>query len=110
FYRKTNNKPLDKLTIMVISKEGVFALVIDNSTLFYNMGGEMMTNREDIEQKYYGNLKKKANVTYNDIIKQVAKVLPSYGISLYKANSGLTNWSKMTYNPTTNLVDEIPCN
>ncbi|MCX8526499.1 hypothetical protein OF897_21530, partial [Chryseobacterium formosus] len=109
FYRKTNNKPLDKLTIMVISKEGVFALVIENTTLFYNMGGEMMTNRDKLKKEFNGDLDEKANVTYNDIIKQVAKVLPSYGLSLYKANSGLTNWSKMTYNPTTNLVDEILC-
>ena len=41
------------------------------------------------------------------------KRFANYGISLYKANSNLTNWSKLTVNtPITNssIVNENPCN
>ncbi len=111
FYRKTNNKSLDKLTLIVISKAGVFAMVIENSTLFYNMGGKIMTNREYMRNKFNGDLREKVNVTYGEVIKQVAKVLPEYGVSLYKATDDqLNSWNKMVYNPVTGIIDEVPCN
>ncbi|QQV03651.1 MULTISPECIES: hypothetical protein [Chryseobacterium] len=111
FQRFTNNKPLDKLTIMVISKEGIFALRVDNSVRFYNVGGEMMTNRNEMIRKYYGDLQEKVNVTYGDIIKQVAKVLPNFGVSLYKATDDqLNSWNKVVYDPATDTVNEMPCN
>ncbi|MGI9652448.1 hypothetical protein [Chryseobacterium sp. RLHN22] len=111
FRRFTNNKPLDKLTIMVISKAGVYALLVDNSTRFYNAGGEMMTNRDNLYKQYYGKLPQLVNVTYNDIIKQVVSVLPEFGLSLYKATDDqLNGWNKMVYDPATDTVNEIPCN
>ncbi len=86
-------------------------MVIENSTLFYNMGGKLMTKeKEDLSNEYYGDLSDKINITYDDIIKQVSKVLPSYGISLYEANADLNSWNKLKYNPETNKVDKISCN
>ncbi|QQV03228.1 MULTISPECIES: hypothetical protein [Chryseobacterium] len=111
FQRFTNNKPLDKLTIMVISKAGIFALRVDNSVRFYNAGGEMMTNEEVMRKEFNGDLQEKVNVTYGDVIKQVAKVLPEFGLSLYKATDDqLNSWNKVVYDPATDTVNEIPCN
>ncbi|PJJ64235.1 hypothetical protein [Chryseobacterium geocarposphaerae] len=110
-WRSYNGKSLDKLTMMVISKAGVFAMVVEDPNLFltqtYKIWGE---EEEELYNKFYGDLKKKGNIVYDDVIKQVSKALPTHGIGLYKANKDLGSWSRLTYNSITDMVNTIPCN
>jgi len=70
-----------------------------------------MTDRENMERKFYGDLQGNANVSVNDYIKQVAKMLPNYGISLYKAeDTTLNNWKKVVYNPENDQLEMPSCN
>lgn len=111
YWRKQNNKSIAKVTMYVITNEGTFAMIIDNSTLFYNMGGKLLTAEvKEMKRKFYGDLEKKVNVTVDDVIKQVAKSLPAYGISLFKAtDSNLNNWNKIIYNPETDQIETPSC-
>ncbi len=110
-WRAYNNKPLDKVTLMVISTAGVFAMVVEDPNLFlpqtYKIWG---AEEEELYNKFYGDLKKKVNITYDDVIKQISKALPTHGVGLYKANADLSSWSRLTYNPTTDTVQPVPCN
>jgi len=46
-----------------------------------------------------------------DYIKQVAKVLPDFGVSLYKAEDAtLNNWKKVIYNAETDQLEMPLCN
>jgi len=111
YLRVTNNKPINKVTLYVITSEGTFAMIVDHSIIFYNMGGKIMTDREKMQKEFYGNLQDNPNVTVNDYIKQVAKVLPNYGISFYKAeDENLNNWKKLIYNPETDQLEMPLCN
>ena len=111
YWRFVNNKPIDKVTMYVITSEGTFAMIIDNSIRFHNMGGKIMTARLLMEKEFTGDLKDNPNVTVNDYVKQVAKMLPNYGISLYKAeDTTLNNWKKVIYNPDTDQLEMPLCN
>ncbi|NMR33834.1 hypothetical protein HIO71_06375 [Chryseobacterium aquaticum] len=111
YWRITNNRPVDKVAMYVITSEGTFAMIIDNSIRFHNMGGKIMTDRENMRKEFYGKIKQQNNVTVNDYIKQVAKVLPDYGISFYKATDAtLNNWKKVVYNTETDQLEMPSCN
>lgn len=111
YWRFTNNRPIDKVTMYVVTSEGTFAMIIDNSIKFYNMGGKIMTDRDKMQKEFTGNLQDNPNVTVNDYIKQVAKVLPDFGVSLYKAEDAtLNNWKKVIYNPDTDQLEMPLCN
>ena len=64
----------------------------------------------DLKEKFYGDFLTIPNHTDYDIIKQVTKMLPNYGVSLFKANSDLSNWDKLTYDSSNNKVIPTPCN
>lgn len=70
----------------------------------------MGAEEEKFEAAYNSDLQTKVNITYNDVVKQVSKVLPTHGVGLYKANADLSSWSRLTYNLNTDTVQPIPCN
>ncbi|SDL73042.1 hypothetical protein [Chryseobacterium taihuense] len=110
-WRAYNNKPLDKVTLMVISTAGVFAMVVEDPNLFLSQTYKIWGAEEkDLYDEYNKDLLDKGNITYDDVIKQVSKVLPTHGVGLYKANPDLSSWSRLTYHPTTDTVQPIPCN
>ena len=57
----------------------------------------------------YGPIKKKSNLTDNDVIAIVAKGLSKFGVGLYQADEGLQNWSKITADADNNITP-VPCN
>ena len=57
----------------------------------------------------YGPIKKKSNLTDNDVIAIVAKGLSKFGVGLYQADEGLHNWNKITAD-TDNNITSVPCN
>lgn len=110
-WRAYNNKPLDKLVMVVVSKEGTFAMVIEDMALFNTQAYKIWgAEEEDLARKYKGDLNKKTQVIYETVIAQVAKVLPTHGIGLYKASAGLNIWKKVVYNPLTDKAEEVACN
>ncbi|NMR35907.1 hypothetical protein HIO71_17145 [Chryseobacterium aquaticum] len=110
-YRVYNHKPVTKLTMYVISPSGVFAMVIEDLAKFdtdaYRVWGE---ERDFLEAEYYADLKKNPTNTIENVIKEISKSLPKFGIGLYKANANLTGWSRLTYDPNTNQTTAVPCN
>ncbi|WP_175622423.1 hypothetical protein [Chryseobacterium schmidteae] len=110
-WRAYNNKPLDKLVMVVVSKEGTFAMVIEDMALFNTQAYKIWgAEGNDLAREYNGKLNRKTQVIYETVITQVAKVLPTHGIGLYKASPGLNVWKKMVYNPLTDKAVETACN
>ena len=109
-YRKYNQKSLDKLTLMVVTRAGVFAMMIENESMFDTNGHNLWTDQNaQLYNKFYENIIGRQNLTDEDVIVEVTKGLASYGIGLYQANSDLSNWSKITVDANNNKVS-TPCN
>jgi hypothetical protein len=109
-YRKYNQKSLDKLTLMVVTRAGVFAMMIENESMFDINGHNLWTDQNaQLYNKFYENILGRQNLTDEDVIVEVTKGLASYGIGLYEANSDLSNWSKITVDANNNKVS-TPCN
>lgn len=110
-WRKYNNKSIDKLAYYVITKSGVFVMRVENESLFETEGYKLWTDEQkDLNEKFYGDLTEKVNISSDEVTKQVAKSLPKFGVGLYKANSDLTEWKKIEVNETTDELEENPCN
>lgn len=109
-YRKYNQKPLDKLTLMVVTRAGVFAMRIEDERAFAANGYGLWTNQNaQLRDDFYKEMNEKENLTDEDVIIEVTKNLASYGIGMYQANADLSNWSKLTVDANNNKVT-TPCN
>jgi hypothetical protein len=109
-YRKYNQKPLDKLTLMVVTRAGVFAMRIEDEGAFAANGYNLWTNQNaQLRTKFYENMLAKQNLTDEDVIIEVTKNLANYGVGMYQANADLSSWSKLSVDANNNKV-EIPCN
>lgn len=109
-WRKYNQKSQDKLTLMVVTRAGVFAMMIENESMFDTNGYNLWTDQNaQLRKIFYGDLETKKNITDEDVIIQVTKGLTNYGIGLYQASSDLSNWSKITVDANNNKVS-TPCN
>lgn len=109
--RKFNNKSLDKLTLMVVSRAGVFAMIIEDENLFASQCNQIHHSVENYKNSFadfYKNLVIKKNVTDDDVIKNAIDKTNSFGISIYKANSTLSNWDKLSLE--NNNIISTPCN
>ena len=109
-WRKFNAKPLDNLTVMVVSRAGVFALKIENEAMFDTNGYNLWTDQnENLRDKFYKDLEGAVNLTDNDVIISTIKSLSKYGVALYQAHSDVSNWSKLTVDANNNIIP-TPCN
>jgi hypothetical protein len=109
-WRKENQKSKDKLTLMVVTRAGVFAMMIENESMFYTNGYNLWTNQNaQLRENFYRSILKKQNLTDEDVIIEVTKSLINYGVGIYQANSDLSNWSKITVDANNNKVS-TPCN
>lgn len=109
-WRKYNQKSQDKLILMVVTRAGVFAMMIENESMFDTNGHNLWTDQNaQLRKIFYGDLETKKNITDEDVIIQVTKGLTNYGIGLYQANSDLSNWSKITLDANNNKIS-TPCN
>lgn len=112
-WRDYRNKPLKDLTAMVVSQSGIFALVIEDINVFRTEGFKLHTSefssiKNDIDKKIEEETDGNNDVSLRNLID---KVLPNYGLKLYKASEDLSSWSEVkpeTTN-TTNITTE-PCN
>lgn len=109
-YRGIKRKSRTNTCLMLVSRAGVFALVIEDFTLMKNYGDKLHDpiEFEELKNEYNGDLTSLR--TDDDVIKQVLQVLPKYGVGLYKANDNLDGWNKLTYNSNTNSIVPTPCN
>lgn len=109
-WRKYNEKSLDNLTIMVVSRAGVFAMQIEDEAMFATNGHNLWTDQNSqLRDEFYKSILEKENLTDEDVIIEVTKGLAKYGIGLYQANSDLSNWNKITVDENNNKVT-TPCN
>ena len=107
-WRKFSGKPLDKISVMVVSRAGVFAMTIEDFQKMETYGNKLQTNDFiSLSKEYNGKLR---NLSDEDIIKQNLQSFSKFGVRIYKANSNLTSWDRMSYNSTTNQIDYNPCN
>ena len=108
-YKKDNNKPLDKITYMVVTQAGVFAMVIENESALENFLLSIdNTSLEKVAKKFYQKYPKNED-SDDEYVKSVIKSLDTFGVGLYKANDDLSNWNKLTVNANNNIVPN-PCN
>ena len=109
-WRKYNEKSLDNLTIMVVSRAGVFAMQIEDEAMFATNRHNLWTDQNSqLRDEFYKSILEKENLTDEDVIIEVTKGLAKYGIGLYQANSDLSNWNKITVDENNNKVT-TPCN
>jgi hypothetical protein len=109
-YRKYNQKSLDKLTLMVVTRAGVFAMIIENEGAFAANGYNLWTDQnEELRKKFNKAILEKENLTDEDVIIEVTKNLANYGVGMYQANADLSNWSKLTVDANNNK-ETTPCN
>lgn len=109
-YRKYNQKPLDKLTLIVVTRAGVFAMRIEDEGTFASNGFDLWTDQsEKLSEDFYKVILAKQNLTDEDVIIEVTKNLAKYGVGMYQANADLSNWSKITVDANNNKVT-TPCN
>jgi hypothetical protein len=109
YYKKLNNKPLDKLTYMVVTQAGVFAMVIEDETALENLlvslqGSAFAKAKREFYKKF-----PKSEDSDADYIKSLINSLEVFGVGLYMANDDLNNFSKLTLNDNNNIVPN-PCN
>ena len=109
-FRSTRGKTRTNTCLMLVSRAGVFALVIEDFTLMKNYGDKLHDPEDFEELKKEYNGRTSTMLTDDDVIKQVLKILPKYGVGLYKANDNLDGWNKLSYNPNSNSIIPIPCN
>ena len=108
--RKYNNKSLDNLTIMVVTRAGVFAMQIEDEAMFATNGYNLWTDQnQQLMDKFNKAIVEKENLTDEDVIVEVTKGLASYGIGMYQANADLSDWSKLTVDENNNKIS-TPCN
>lgn len=112
-WRKYNQKSLRDLTIMVISRGGVYALVIDDENKFATEGYKLhepefvniKTEYEDVFDSQT-DAEKVERLMISDI-----NTLSKYGLSLMKANDDLSGWQKVKPHPTnSNKTTYEDCN
>jgi hypothetical protein len=112
-WRKFKGKPLKDLTIMVISRSGVYALVIDDESKFATEGfklheagfGTIKEEYEDIFDKET-NPEKVERFMIDDNL-----TLSNYGLTLMKAKDDLSGWQKVEPHPTnSNKTTYEDCN
>jgi hypothetical protein len=109
-WRKYNDKSLDNLTIMVVSRAGVFAMQIEDEAMFATNGYNLWTDQnQQLMDKFNKAIVEKENLTDEDVIVEVTKGLASYGIGMYQANADLSDWSKLTVDENNNKIS-TPCN
>jgi len=109
-YRKYNNKSLDNLTLMVVTRAGVFAMQIEDEAMFATNGYNLWpAPNQQLMDKFYKAIVEKENLTDEDVIVEVTKGLASYGIGMYQANADLSDWSKLTVDENNNKIS-TPCN
>ncbi|RBA29575.1 hypothetical protein DPN68_02725 [Flavobacterium tibetense] len=109
-WRKYNQKSQDKLTLMVVTRAGVFAMMIENESMFDTNGYNLWTEQNaQLRDNFNKSMQEKQNLTDEDVIIEVTKGLANYGIGLYQANSDISNWSKITVDANNNKVT-TPCN
>lgn len=112
-WRKFNQKSLGDLTIMVISRGGVYALVIDDEDKFAAEGYKLHESEfKKIKKQYEKVFKKQTNpekVERLMIDKDIT--LSNYGLSLMKAKDDLSGWQKVEPHPTnSNKTSYEDCN
>lgn len=109
-WRKYNEKSLDNLTLMVVSRAGVFAMQIEDEAIFATNGYNLWTDQNtQLYNDFYKNVLGRQNLTDEDVIIEVTKGLSNYGIGMYEANTDLSNWSKLTVDENNNKI-ATPCN
>ena len=111
-YRKYNNKPLDDLTVIVVSQAGVYALVIKDYNVFSSKGNKLHTSKfNNLKYKYEKKFPKVQNLMSEaeDMENIILKNVNSYGLSLFKANDDLSGWKELKINAQ-NETTTRPCN
>ena len=97
----------------MVTSSGVFAMLIDDVSIFGPEGrklhnAEFFSIKDMVDREI-----EKGTRSNNDIslINLIDKVLPNYGLKLYKASEDLSSWGevKPQTNNTTNITTE-PCN
>ena len=115
---KKYNKFVFTLTVNQGGVPQTFASKIDNwikfssfCTEYFNKTVSERKNMGKILQNKYSKVNKIEGTTA--YLKELFKYMEKQnirGVSVYKANDDLTGWEKQTYNLTTNIIIETPCN
>ncbi|MBC7523473.1 MAG: hypothetical protein H7239_03435 [Flavobacterium sp.] len=109
-WRKYRGKSLDNLTLMVVTRAGVFAMMIENNPIFDTTGSNLWTDQTvNLRDNFNKGILEKTNLTDDDVIIEVTKGLANFGIGLYQANSDLSSWNKLTVNANNEKIT-TPCN
>ncbi|MGB1270115.1 MAG: hypothetical protein ACPG45_10305 [Flavobacteriaceae bacterium] len=111
-WRKFKGKPLRDLTIMLISRGGVYALVIDDEEKFATEGYKLhepeFESQGGIKDQYETNFIKDTNTGVIETNPQKVErlmisnnnTLNKYGLFLMKAKDDLSGWQKVEPHPT----------
>ena len=102
-WRKYRQKPLDQLTIMVVSNGGVYALVIDDESKFSVEGRKLHEPQfaapNGIKDNYDKIFSKPASASKVErLMIDNNNTLSKYGLSLMKAKNDLSGWDKVKIN------------
>ena len=109
-WRKYRGKSLDNLILMVVTRAGVFAMMIENNPIFDTTGSNLWTDQTvKFRDNFNKGILEKTNLTDDDVIIEVTKGLANYGIGLYQANLDLSSWNKLTVNANNEKIT-TPCN
>jgi hypothetical protein len=117
YWRAFRNKSMDELIAIVISQDGVYAMMIEDFAQLESYVVELATPSEFYKEDT--GFKERTNkpflnqdFTYNEIINIFTdKITPNLGLGIYKASNDLSTWSKVT--PSTNPQNNptlTPCN
>jgi len=111
-WRKYKQKPLENITVILVSPAGVYAMVIKNYVFFAEEGNNLHTEEfRERRKKYYEEFPKDLNLMpHSDKIEKVVlKQLKKYGVGLFKANDDLSGWNELTLDEQTNNTIPTPC-
>jgi hypothetical protein len=102
-WRKYRQKPLDQLTIMVVSSGGVYALVIDDESKFSVEGRKLhepqFGGKNGIKKTYENIFTNQTNASKVErLMIDINNTLSKYGLSLMKAKNDLSGWNKVKIN------------
>ena len=110
-----SSRKKDVFMMIVCPNDLVYCLKIDNPQAFIDKVNEFWSNPKlgNTEEKKITNANKIIFRKYDsDTNKERAflKYFKNFGISIYKANQSVSNWSKLSLNESNNLIVSEPCN
>jgi len=115
-YDETVNSRKEDLFIMIVCPNDlVYCLRIEDPQTFVDKVNEFWDNpklgsTEEKKKKKANNITKEVYKNDSNNERAFLKMFENYGLSLYKADQSVSNWSKLSLNQTSNSVVSQPCN